>query len=248
MLHLAEHHELILYDQRGSGKSRAETNAPITWQDHVSDLAQICREFKIEKPSLVGYSWGGMLALLYAIMALDSATLPAPARLALISPAPITSEYRVEFDAALRARGNTPALVAEREALAASGQRESDPEAYRQRLFELGVTGYFADPANAHNLTPFRVVGRVQQSTWESLGTFDLRPSLGRLGQHGIAARIVHGRDDPIPPASSIDAARLLECDLILLDHCGHVPYVEQPAQLWQALDPFLASTDALAG
>jgi pimeloyl-ACP methyl ester carboxylesterase len=29
---------------------------------------------------------------------------------------------------------------------------------------------------------------------------------------------------------------------LIMLDDCGHVPYVEQPAKLFDALDAFLAS------
>jgi len=248
MLHLAERYSLILYDQRGSGRSRAETNAPITWHDHVADLAQLCREFGISKPSIVGYSWGGMLAMLYAIAALDNASLPAPARLALISPAPVTREYRAQFDAALRERGNAPAIVAEREQLMASGLRESDPEAYRQRIFELGVAGYFADPAEARDLTPFRVIGRVQQSTWESLGDFDLRPGLTRLGERRLPAKIVHGCDDPIPTASSIDAARALRCEVVLVDRCGHVPYVERPAELWHTLDPFLESTDAIAG
>ena len=175
------------------------------------------------------------------LAALDDSTLPAPARLALVSPAPVTSEYRRQFDEALRARGSTPAIVAEREALMTSGERERDPEAYRQRMFELGVMGYFADPADAHDITPFRVVGRVQQSTWESLGDFDLRADLARLG---TPARIVHGRDDPIPAASSIDVARALRTEVVLIDHCGHVPFVERPHELWRVLDPFLSSHD----
>lgn len=244
MLHLAQRYDVLLYDQRGGGKSRAETNAPITWQNHVADLAAICRESGIERPSLVGYSWGGMLALLYATSVIEDRSLPPPARLALISPAPITSEYRREFDENLRRRGNAPAIVAEREALMASGQREREPEAYRQRMFELGVAGYFSDPADARELTPFRVVGRVQQSTWESVGDSDLRPSLERLR---VPSRIVHGRDDPIPTASSVDIARALQTELVLLDRCGHVPYVERPLELWEALDPFLSSTDDAA-
>lgn len=241
MLHLAERYQLLLYDQRGGGRSRAENNAPITWRDHVADLARLCREFGIMEPSLVGYSWGGMLALLYSISALKDPTLPQPSRLALISPAPVTREYRTIFDENLRRRSTTPPLLAERQALADSGLRERDPEAYRQRLFELGVAGYFADPANARELTPFRVVGRVQQSTWESLSDYNILPSLEDVR---IPTRIVHGRDDPIPVASSIDAARALETEVILIDHCGHVPYVECPTALWAALDPFLASTE----
>ncbi|MEO6864858.1 MAG: alpha/beta hydrolase [Gemmatimonadaceae bacterium] len=244
MLHLAEQYDLILYDQRGGGRSRAPDNAPIGWLDHVADLGAICRELGLEFPSLVGYSWGGMLALLYSITQIDDASLPRPARLALISPAPVSTEYRAQFDANLRARGNAPVIADERARLMASDLRETDPDAYRQRIFELGVAGYFFDPANARELTPFRVVGRVQQSTWESLGDFDLRPSIERLA---VNALIVQGRDDPIPAASSIDVSRALQADLVWLDRCGHVPYVERPQGLWEAIDPFLASTDAAA-
>ncbi len=244
MLRLAERYEVILYDQRGGGESRASNNAPIGWRDHVADLAAICGELGVTGPSLVGYSWGGMLALLYSIAQLDDPSLPKPSRLALISPAPVTSAYRAEFEANLRERGNAPAIAAERARLMASDLREVDPDAYRQRLFELGVAGYFYDPANARDLTPFRVVGRVQESTWASLGEFDLRPDLMRLA---VKARIVHGRDDPIPAASSIDVAHALQTEICLLDRCGHVPYVERPQELWAALDPFLASTDAVA-
>ena len=244
MLHLAEEHDTIFYDQRGSGHSRATNNDPITWRDHVADLSAICRQFGLENPVIVGYSWGGLLAMLYAIAALDDSTLAQPTRLALVSPAPVTTAYRKQFDEALRARSMTPAITGEREALMASGERERDPEAYRQRMFELGVMGYFADPADAHDITPFRVVGRVQQSTWDSLGDFDIRPELERLS---LPALIVHGRDDPIPAASSSDVARALEGDLVVIEDCGHVPFVERPYELWRALDPFLSSSDRTA-
>ena len=244
MLHLADRYDLLLYDQRGGGRSRESDNASIGWRDHVSDLAFICAEFRIEAPSLVGYSWGGMLALLYSIAQLDAPAMPRPRCLALISPAPVTSEYRAQFDANLRARGNAPLIADARARLLASDLRERDPDAYRQKIFELGVAGYFHDPARAHDLTPFRVVGRVQESTWSSLGQFDLRPDLVRLD---VKARIVHGSDDPIPAASSNDVAHALHASLTLIDRCGHVPYVERPRELWEALDPFLASSDAEA-
>lgn len=243
MLHLAEQYDVLLYDQRGGGRSRVMNNASIGWRDHVADLAAVSEESGIARPSLVGYSWGGMLALLYAIAQLDDNCLPEPSRLVLISPAPVTTAYRAQFDANLRARGNAPAITEARAELVASDLRETDPDAYRQRTFELGVAGYFADPAEAHDLTPFRVVGRVQQSTWTSLGDFDLRPGIARLR---LPAQIVYGSDDPIPAASSVDVSRALQINPVVIERCGHVPYVEQPQQLWGAIDPFLASTDAV--
>lgn len=233
--------ELVFYDQRGGGRSKTEDRAPITWRTQVDDMRLVIEELGLADDGLtvVGYSWGGLLAMLYAIEAAAGRVSPAVARLGLIDPAPVTRQYRDEFEREFAARQSGPAIRALREELAASGLKESDPDAYRQRSFELSVAGYFADPGKARDLTPFRVVGRVQQSIWESLGDFDLtRP--GMLDTVRVPALIVHGRQDPIPLASSEAAAGSMHSGLAILEDCGHVPYVEQPRQLFRALDSFL--------
>jgi proline iminopeptidase len=237
MLHLGETHDLLFYDQRGGGQSKADARIPITWETHVEDLGAVVEEFALDPLSLVGYSWGAMLALLYVVEQRGNPHLRAPDRMALISPAPLTREYRRQFEAEFNRRQQSPEVQRMRDELAASGLREKDPEAHRQRVFELGVAGYFADPSNAKDLTPFRVMGRVQQSVWESLGDFDLIRDLKGIR---IPSIVVSGRDDPIPLASSSEAASVLGTKLVVLDECGHVPYVEQPAKLFAALDPFL--------
>lgn len=234
----AESHRLVLYDQRGGGRSKTHDRTPITWRTQVEDLRRLTVELGLEEPSLVGYSWGGLLAMLYAI---EMAGEGAPRRLALIDPAPVTRAYRARFEEEFARRQGAEAVVAMREELAASGLRERDPAAYRQRAFELSVAGYFADPRRAHDLTPFRVVGRVQQSVWESLGDYDLIP---RLGAIPCPTLVVHGREDPIPLASSEAAARAIpDASLVILDDCGHVPYVEAPDALFAAVDRFFLAT-----
>jgi proline iminopeptidase len=242
MLHLGERYDLLFYDQRGGGRSKSDARSPVTWRTHVEDLGAVVTEFGLEPLSIVGYSWGAMLALLYTIEQRKNPHLVPPARLALISPAPLTSEYRSEFEAEFSRRQQQPEIETMRSELAQSGLRERDPAAYRQRAFELGVAGYFADPRNARDLTPFRVVGRVQQSVWESLGNFDLTGGLEGIRLPSI---IIHGRDDPIPLASSVEASRALGTNLVVLDDCGHVPYVEQPNRLFAALDSFLDETNS---
>jgi proline iminopeptidase len=241
MLHLGEKYELIFYDQRGGGRSKADARVPITWQTHVEDLGALVEVLGLDPLSIVGYSWGAMLALLYAVEQAKNPHLPALYRLALINPAPLTREYRRQFEAEFNRRQQSPEIQRMRDELATSGLRERDPEAYRQRAFELGVAGYFSDPRKATDLTPFRVVGRVQQSVWESLGDFDL---IAELKGMEIPSIIIHGRDDPIPLASSREAARALGTNLVVLDESGHVPYVEQPDRLFAALDPFLDETN----
>jgi proline iminopeptidase len=232
MLHLAGKYDTIFYDQRGGGKSPAQGD--MTWRTQVDDLAAVVAEWALDPPSIVGFSWGALLALLAA-----GTGAIRPRRLVLIDPAPTTRQYRAQFEATMAARQQ--AVAPERLALQQSGLGARDVDAYRQRAFELSVAGYFANPARAHDLTPFRVMGRIQQSVWESLNDYDVRPELASVRCPAI---VVHGRQDPVPLQSSEDVAWELGAELVVIDDCGHVPFVEQPAALFAAVDRFLDATE----
>jgi proline iminopeptidase len=236
-LALAKTHRVFTYDQRGGGQSKTDDRTPVTWRTQASDLARLVTEFGLGPLVLVGYSWGGLLSMLYAIEAANHPSIPAPSRMVLMSPAPITRAWRNEFERNLAERQRSPLIAAMRDQLNDSALRERDYAAYRQRVFELSVSGYFADPHNASSLTPFRVTGRVQQSIWESLGDFDLREALGAVR---LPVLVVHGQQDPIPLASARAAAEALAGEMVVLSACGHVPYVEQPAALFGAIESFL--------
>jgi proline iminopeptidase len=241
LLALGAQRDLLFYDQRGGGRSKTDDPAPVTWQRQVADLAAVIGELMPPgPPTLVGYSWGALLAMLYATEAVAGRAGPSPARLVLISPAAVTSDFRAQFDAEFARRNAGPAIAALREELAASGLRERDVAAWRQRTFELAVAPYFADPARAHDLTPFRVTAKVQQAVWDSLGTYDLQPALRGLD---IPTLVVHGREDPIPLASAAAVAEALRGRLVVLEDCGHVPYVEAPDALFAAIEDFLSTT-----
>jgi len=247
MLELAHDFELIFYDQRGGGRSKDDGTQEITWRTHVTDLALVAHELAPGPLSLLGYSWGGLLAMLYALDAFGGGDPPLdpaptrPARMALIAPAPITRDFRDDFELELAERQSSAAIDELRAQVVANGLRERDHAAYRQRLFEISVAGYFADPANARELTPFRVTGRVQESVWKSLGDFDLASALKRVT---CPVLIVHGREDPIPLASSRAAAAALpNARLEVLDGSGHVPYVEAREALFAALRRFFEET-----
>ena len=238
MLELAREHRLVTYDQRGGGRSRADDDrAPLGWGEQVADVERVAVELSVTPLHLVGYSWGGLLAMLYAIEAAADRIGTPPASLSLIDPAPVSRPLREAFEREFARRQAGPEVAALRDELQRSGLRERDPDAYRQRAFELSVAGYFADPHRARDLTPFRVTGRVQQSIWQSLGDYDILPALRTLELPTI---VLHGREDPIPLESSEAAASALGTTCVVLTDCGHVPYVEQPAQLFPPLLAFL--------
>ena len=242
MLELADEHQLVFYDQRGGGRSRGDDRTSVTWRTHVEDLDHVIEELGAAPLAIVGYSWGGLLAMLYAIEAAAGRTQFQPERLVLIDPAPVSRGYRARFESEFARRQTDPKILAMRQQLVSSGLRERDSAAYRQRIFELSVAGYFAEPDAARDLTPFRVTGRVQESVWESLDDYDLTMP-GQLDTVMVPTLIVHGRQDPIPLESSEAAARALRARLVVLEHSGHVPYVEQPDPLFRAIRNFLAQT-----
>ncbi|MFL5402502.1 MAG: alpha/beta fold hydrolase [Gemmatimonadales bacterium] len=232
---LARGRELIYYDQRGGGRSPVSRDTPVGWREHVADLEELRRQWGLERLTLAGYSWGGLLALLYAT------EFPGQvARLALVSPAPAWAEARREFESRFGARNLAPQLQQQRAALRESGLRERDPAEYARRQFDLSVTPYFYDPARARDLTPFRVTGRTQQEVWGSLEGYDLRPALSRLH---LPVMIVQGEEDVIPVDATRQLAQLLGAEFQLLPRSGHVPYVEAFDEFVRLMDGFLPAT-----
>ncbi len=229
---LATGRTLIYYDQRGGGRSAVSREVPVGWREQVADLEALRQIWGMERLTIAGYSWGGLLSLLYATEHPDRVE-----RLALVSPAPAWRAARNEFESRLSARTMAPALQKARAALRASGLRERDAEAYQRRVFELSVAGYFHDPGKVAGLTPFRVTGRTQQEVWESLGDYDLRPALAALRVPSI---VLHGDDDPIPAESARAIADAIGAPFHLLTACGHVPYVEALEEFRHLLDGFL--------
>jgi proline iminopeptidase len=229
---LARERTLIYYDQRGGGRSPVERAEPVGWREHVADLEALRALWDLPRLTLLGYSWGGLLAMLYA------AEHPTRVeRLGLVSPAPAWSAGREEFERRFQERNLDPKLQAERQTLRESGLRESDLDAYQRRVFELSVAPYFHDPANASGLTTFRVTARTQQAVWHSLGDYDIRPSLRDVRCPAI---VIHGDDDPIPVAAARATAEALDAPLHVLPDRGHVPHVEAPDEFTGLLSRFL--------
>jgi proline iminopeptidase len=206
---------------------------PVGWTEQVADLEALRRFWALDRMTLAGYSWGGLLALLYALELPDQVE-----RLALVSPAPTWRAARERFEQTFSKRNLDPVFQEERRALRESGLRERDPGAFQQRIFELSVAPYFHDPARARELTPFRVVGRTQQEVWASLGDYDLRPRLPEI--RGIPSLVLHGESDPIPIEVAGTTAELIGAAFHRLPRCGHVPYVEAFSEFERIVGDFL--------
>jgi len=63
---LSNNHQVIFYDQRGSGLSPRVDKGSLTLEQNLDDLHSVVKYFsKNEKVKLIGHSWGGMLVVGY---------------------------------------------------------------------------------------------------------------------------------------------------------------------------------------
>lgn len=57
---------VVIFDQRGSGRSEKAPLSAFTYASAVQDVDSVVHYYHLNKPFLLGHSWGGTLALKYA--------------------------------------------------------------------------------------------------------------------------------------------------------------------------------------
>jgi proline iminopeptidase len=233
---LAARRAILYYDQRGGGRSAVPRDVAVGWREHVADLEALRNHWRFDRLTLLGYSWGGLLAVLYALEHPNQI-----ARLALVSAAPLTAVWREEFERRFAARMAQPWIARSRAELSALGLAQRDPEKYRRIAFALSVAGYFHDPSRAREMTPFRVTERTRRAVWDSLGEYDLREQIRLKFPNGTAPRslLLHGIYDPMPIEAARETAALLSTGVVELA-TGHAPHVEATEEFVRVLDGFL--------
>ncbi|HEV7658955.1 MAG TPA: alpha/beta hydrolase [Allosphingosinicella sp.] len=246
---LAAHRRVIYYDQRGNGLSTLiDDPAALAVSHHIADLEAIRRHFGLEKMSLFGNSWGGLLISAYAAAHPDRVE-----RLVLDASASPTLDYVREMRGRVGARSRERLSAAEQRRFAEVFQPDawlaaSDPIAVCSDFGRFILRTYVFDPAAAlrfrGNLCagPPEAVRRslaVNEVIMRSLGEFDLRPAVRRVTAPVL---VLHGVADVIPEASARDwAASYPNSRLLLMRRSGHLMHIEEPDAFFAAVETFLA-------
>jgi len=97
---LSKTHKVIVVDSRGHGRSTM-TQQPLTYNLMASDIFQLMNYLKVEKPSIVGWSDGGIIGLILAMQHPDRVnklfTYGSNYNLSGYSSEPVDSALRVRF-------------------------------------------------------------------------------------------------------------------------------------------------------
>lgn len=197
-LPFAQKHHFILYDQRGSLRSRCE-DSMITVAKHVQDIEALRKETGQDQLVIVAHSMGGYLAMRYAC------TYPGKVKkLVLISSPPAKcniDSLTTKISEPAMARWQRPAVVEE---LGKYGVKDAKGD-YTDRMTWIRDRITFG-AINLHDVTKWREIkggplfyngsaGQAASSSMES----DNWNYISCLKQQQIPIYIIHGDDDYLP-------------------------------------------------
>ncbi len=236
---LGETYRLLLYDQRGLGRSTGALDSiSISMERYIADLESIRELAGVERMNLLAHSWGSLLATMYALEHPDRIKT-----LILMSPVEPGSRYQAEAGANTQARRSPEDAAAIDSLVRSAGFEQNDPETLG-RVFHHAFRGTFADPARAEDLVLTLTERTARQGRdvaallMTPLANLDLWDSLDDLTAPVL---IVHGDRDPIPLAMVEEmVARLPDARLAVLNEVGHFPFIESPGELFGAIQRFL--------
>ena len=235
---LADQFTLVFYDHRCNGRSTGVPVTSMTWENLTADADALRQRLGFEKWAILGHSFGGNVALEYALRYPDSLS-----HLVLLDTG---GEGRWSLQNApevLAAWGFSPKTVR----LARRWLNgEVAPHSFLPTLFRLG------DAYNPH--TSLLQFGReMADGAWRSKArpealTFAARHLLkgwsvmDRLNEIRVPTLVMGGREDFIlPPECQAElAAGIPNARLRIIERAGHNPYSERTAEVMEAIAEFI--------
>lgn len=239
---LAKTNAVIFYDQRWNGRSLLERIDRDTFNVElmVEDLELLRQAFKIERLTLLGHSWGGLLALYYATKYPDNVE-----RLIIIDAAPVNTELLIKSYENLVSRFTESEWAHLQEMYDSEEYQKGNPAVHNEamRLSE-GKTFYRKELIDEYMLhasfderTAKNMVEIAPLATEMKL-SISVQDDLGRIS---CPVLIIHSRQDFVVEESPRLVHELLANSRIeYIENSGHYPFIEAPEALFEAIHRFL--------
>jgi pimeloyl-ACP methyl ester carboxylesterase len=237
---LADQFTLVFYDHRCNGRSQGAPVSSMTFESLTADADALRQELGYERWAVLGHSFGGHVALEYALRYPASLS-----HLVLVDTGGDSRWSRHNAADLLARRGYSPKKV---ELARRWFTGEFPPRQMPLILMRIG-SAYYSRPSLS------LVAGELIRGEWRS----KMRPEamifagrhllngwtvMDRLSEITVPTLIVAGRDDFIfPPEHQRElAAAIPHAHLQIIEHAGHNPHVEQPAQVMRAVRDFISA------
>jgi len=240
---------VIFYDQLGNGNSD-HPNDPSMWTVtlFVEELGMIRRALGLERVHLLGQSWGGMLAMEYAL------TQPAGlASLILADSLASMPQWIAEIN---RLRAELPSDV-QATLLKHEAAGTTDDPAYQEGMMVFyGRHICRLDPwPDCLNRTLERVLQspEVYSTMWGAsefhvTGTLKDWDIANRLGEIRVPTLVVGGRYDEATPAMTEALHRGISgSEWVIFENSAHMPQLEETERYMQVLTDFLDRVESQA-
>ena len=228
---LADVAQVVYLDQRGHGRSAVGVPSEWTLDTWADDVYGFCTALGIERPIVLGMSFGGMVAMRYA------AKYPGhPGALILASTFARRRDERVVE--AFRRRGGPEAARAAANFLRDPSEGVAD---YVRICMPLYYTGGGNPAANARQIVRLQIA--LHFISGENV-TMNLLEELHRII---CPVHLVGGEEDPIVPVDQIldieHALSSAEVRLDIVPGAGHGVYVDAPDIFINLIRSFIAET-----
>jgi proline iminopeptidase len=242
---LSDSLRLIYYAQRGRGKSASSVQPEeVSIASEINDLEAVRGYFRLESCVVLGHSWGGLLAMEYALRHPQRIS-----HLILMNTAPASHDDYLLFrqERLIRQEGDAEAL----EKISSSASyTQGDPDAVaeyyrihykaalkRPELLESLIASLRASFTREGILKGRAIEDRLMDETWLS-GDYNLLPRLARLD---LPALIIHGDYDFVPVECAARIAQAIPgARFVVLKDTGHFSYLESPVEVRKIIGAFL--------
>jgi proline iminopeptidase len=221
---LGDHATLWFFDARGHGLSEHNRpNDPYTMEQLVDDVEGFAKAMGFPRYTVLGHSFGGMVALRLAARHPEGLD-----RLILSDTAP-SAEYAAGLQETLR-KVMPPGLYDRYE----STQKDTSltPDERLRRAMRIVYPFYWRNaPAGYYldqDINTMNLNSRANEEIWASdAATYDVREQLAEIT---IPTLILVGRHDIVTPVEQARAIkdRMPNAQLVVLENSGHYPFYEE--------------------
>ena len=238
---------VILYDQLGCGNSDHPHN-PEMWtvELFLEELAAIRRALGLDRIHLLGQSWGGMLAMEYAL------TKPNGLLSLTISNSPASMPQWVAE--ANRLRAELPADVQQTLLKHEAAGTTEDP-AYQEAMMVFYRKHVCrVDPWPDYVSRTFQKLAQNPEvyftmngpSEFHVIGTLKNWDITSRLGEIHVPTLVLGGRFDEATPAITERVHRgIHDSEWVIFEKSSHMPFVEETDLYTDTLNQFLLRVEA---